>query len=319
MNVGLVQPVVKSGSGCNECSDRREADGNGLRSVKFHFFDAPASGLFSEYILPPIIESLQNPRIKQVAKLRDAAARRQTGRFLIDGWREMELALQAGIQIESVFVSQQLPLPPTAPIHTLLQYVSPKVLERISYGQRHDVPVALAMTPAFELAAVTWQPPQILLVLDRTEKPGNLGACLRTASAAGVAAVILTDPVCEPCNPNTIRASRGCLFSLPLAVTTRSEFQDFCRQRHITCFTARVDATLDVWQQDFSAGGAIVFGSEAHGLGAEWAGPAMHSFTIPMHGAPDSLNLSISTAITLYEAVRQRRTNSEPPRVSGRP
>jgi TrmH family RNA methyltransferase len=268
--------------------------------------------------LKPTIESLHNPRIKQVAKLRDAATRRQTGRFLIDGWREIELALQAGVQLESIFVSQHLPSPLADQIQKLLQYVSPKVLERISYGQRHDLPVALALTPAFELASVAWQPPEILLVLDRTEKPGNLGACLRTASAAGVSAVILTDPVCEPCNPNTIRASRGCLFSLPLAVTTRSEFQAFCRQHQITCFTARVDAPVDMWQQDFSCGAAIVFGSEAHGLGPEWDGPAMRSFSIPMHGTPDSLNLSISSAITLYEAVRQRRTNSEPRRVSGR-
>ncbi len=261
----------------------------------------------------PIIESVHNPRIKQAARLRDAKSRRKLNRFLIDGWREIELAVQFGVELETIFFSSDTTHPSLAVagarrgFELQLQPVTAKVLERISYGQRQDTPVAVAVTPKFELQYVPWRPPQILLVLDRTEKPGNLGACLRTAAAAGVSAVVLTDPVCEPCNPNTIRASRGSLFSVPLAVTTCAEFQAYCRLHSIPCFTARVDASTDLWRQDFTAGAALVFGSEAQGLGVDWQGDALRSFSIPMQGAPDSLNLSNSAAISLYEAVRQNR------------
>lgn len=266
----------------------------------------------------PIIESLQNPRIKQVVRLREAATRRKLGRFLIDGWREIELASRHGVQIETIFVDGTGDMAePSASAHpsagvehdlaTRTQAVSSKVLERIGYGQRSDTPVAVAVTPQFELRQVAWEPPQVILVLDRTEKPGNLGACLRTAAAAGVSAVILTDPICEPCNPNTIRASRGSLFTVPLAVTSGALFRSFCAACQLPCFAARVDAAADLWQQDFSQGGAVLFGSEAHGLGPEWYDARVQGFTIPMQGTPDSLNLSISTALTLYEAVRQQR------------
>lgn len=266
----------------------------------------------------PTIESLQNPRIKQVVRLREAATRRQLGRFLIDGWREIDLANRHGVQIETIFVDAMedvselaaFALPPVGDDRDLagkMQAVSSKVLERIGYGQRSHTPVAVAVTPQFELRRVTWEPPQMILVLDRTEKPGNLGACLRTAAAAGVSAVILTDPICEPCNPNTIRASRGSLFTVPLAVTSGALFRNFCAASQLPCFAARVDAEADLWQQDFRQGGAVLFGSEAHGLGPEWYGAGLQGFTIPMQGTPDSLNLSISTALTLYEAVRQQR------------
>ena len=258
----------------------------------------------------PTIESLQNPRIKQAVRLRDAAQRRKLGRFLIDGPREIELAAAAGIELETVFVppDESWQLPAGVGAH-VLQPVTPKVLERISYGERHAEPVAIAATPDFPLERLVWQPRQILLVLDQTEKPGNLGACLRTAAASGVAGVVLTDPICEPCNPNAIRASRGSLFALPLAVTTRLEFMDFCRRQCIPCWVARVEATSQgMWEQDFTPGGAIIFGNEAHGLGPAWQGPGLQSFSIPMQGAPDSLNLSISAAVVLYEALRQRRS-----------
>lgn len=269
----------------------------------------------------PTIESLQNERIKQVVRLRDAAVRRKQCRFLIDGWNEIELASQQGVEIDTLFFDGQqdyqreLQAGSAARLASTLQPVSAKVLERISYGQRDKAPVAVAVTPRFELSQIVWQAPQIFLVLDRTEKPGNLGACLRTAAAAGAAAVILTDPICEPCNPNTIRASRGSLFTIPLAVTTQADFATYCQQWKLPCFAARVDARTDLWELDFKQGGALIFGNEAHGLDDNWCQSAqveadarvkVQSFIIPMRGSPDSLNLSISAAVTLYEAVRQQ-------------
>ena len=177
---------------------------------------------------------------------------------------------------------------------------------KLSYGQRGAESVAVAKIPHRTLSGFKWQSSQLVLVLDQTEKPGNLGACLRTASACGVTAVVLTDPVCEPYNPNAIRASRGTIFSLNLRVATRDEFQACARAQRIPLFAARVDASQELWQQDFVGGGAILFGSEALGLGSEWELPEVRPFSIPMQGVTDSLNLSISAAVTLYEAVRQR-------------
>lgn len=256
------------------------------------------------------IESVHNPRVKQALRLRDAGNRRQSGHFLIDGDREIALAQRHGIELEVVFVgpdSTELTPSSAAAASAPLQPVSPAVLAKLSYGQRGAESVAVARTPRRTLSDFEWQTSQLLLVLDQTEKPGNLGACLRTASACGVSAVILTDPVCELYNPNAIRASRGTIFSLKLLVATREEFQACVRTQRIPLFAAHVDARQPLWQQDFTAGGALLFGSEAHGLGRQWEMPEVRPFTIPMQGVTDSLNLSISTAVTLYEAVRQRQ------------
>lgn len=262
-----------------------------------------------------MIESSQNPRIKRVVLLRKASQRRKSQRFLIDGVREIGLAMQSGIEIETVFLDEASKRDLSEALdrsglgggnERILQLVSPKVLAKISYGQREHCPIAVAVTPSLNLSRLSLQPRSIVLVLDQTEKPGNLGACLRTASACGVGAVVLTEPVCELLNPNTIRASRGTVFTLPIAVASREELLAFCKVADIPLFAARVQTAGELWKQDFRSGGALVFGSEAHGLGPEWNTDAIQSFTIPMRGAADSLNLSISAAVTLYEAVRQR-------------
>ena len=268
--------------------------------------------------MPPItIESVHNLRVKQTLRLRDAGARRKSGRFLIDGEREIALACQHGFVVETIFVladeadqaAQRPNLRQAYPLEfeSCVQPVSAAVLAKLSYGQRGAAPVAVAVTPKRSLSHLAWHAGELLLVLDQTEKPGNLGACLRTASACGVSAVILTDPVCEPYNPNAIRASRGTIFSLNMLTATRDEFQECCQAQRIPLFAARVDAPDELWQQDFTSGGAVLFGSEALGLSLEWDQPETHRFRIPMQGASDSLNLSISAAVTLYEAVRQRQ------------
>ncbi len=263
------------------------------------------------------IESVHNLRIKQTLRLRDARVRRQTGRFLIDGEREIALACQHGFQVETIYVPAKTVEQAIDPMEVrgaypaefehCVQPVSAAVLAKLSYGQRDAAPVAVALLPERPLSRFVWRAGELLLVLDQTEKPGNLGACLRTASACGVSSVILTDPVCEPYNPNAIRASRGAIFAIELLSTTREEFQTCCQTQGIPMFAARVDASEELWQKDFLNGGAVLFGSEALGLGDGWNRPEYSGFRIPMHGASDSLNLSISAAVTLYEAVRQRR------------
>lgn len=260
------------------------------------------------------IRSFSNPKVKAAKRLRDASSRRKSGKFLIDGWHEIGLAADHGIPIETVFHSDA---PPAGLLgmkdRTIqsFQLLSSEVMASLSYGQRTDTPVAVAAQISREIQTLCSQAPcenpSFWLVLDRIEKPGNLGACLRTASACGVEAVILTDSVCELFNPNTIRASRGAVFTLPIVQTSAEELQATCRQRNINILCARVDGAAMVWDCALCRNVALVFGNEAKGLGAQWTDIGEQAFQIPMLGAADSLNVSISAAIGMYEVQRQRR------------
>jgi len=256
---------------------------------------------------PPVISSLQNPTIKSVVRLRDARGRRKAGEFLIDGNAEIGRAIAAGYELSMVFVEAGERVP--AELQRLavpLQPVTQAVLEKISYGERGAAPVAVARTPLLPLSGLKLSRSSLVLVLDRIEKPGNLGACLRTSAACGVDAVILTDPVCEVFNPNTLRSSRGAVFTLPLAIASVAELFELAQSLSLKVWAARVDGSVELWDCDFSSGCAVVFGSESEGLGDAWRREQVQSFQIPMSARMDSLNVSISTAVTLYEAVRQR-------------
>lgn len=252
-----------------------------------------------------IIESLSNERIKQAIHLRRPQQRRRSGLFLIDGRREIELAADAKIEINAIFATEEQNSLLSSDLQAKTHLVSNRVAERIGYGQRRDAPLAVAKTPSLSLDDIALE--GMILVLDRTEKPGNLGACLRTAQAAGVSTVVLTDPICEIFNDNAIRASRGAIFSTHLAQAERSEFLSYCSTHSLPVFCARVDGQNKLWDLDMSGNLAVVFGNEAEGLDSSWVGELVSSFTIPMaDSATDSLNLSISAAVTLFEGVRQR-------------
>lgn len=256
---------------------------------------------------PPVISSLQNPTIKSVVRLRDARGRRKAGEFLIDGNAEIARAIAAGYELALVFVEAGERVP--AELQRLavpLQPVTRAVLEKISYGERGAAPVAVARTPALPLSRLELSSSSLVLVLDRIEKPGNLGACLRTSAACGADAVILTDPVCEVFNPNTLRSSRGAVFTLPLAIASVDELFELAQSVGLKLWAARVDGSVGLWDCDFRGGCAVVFGSESKGLGDAWRREQVQPFQIPMTARMDSLNVSISTAVTLYEAVRQR-------------
>jgi TrmH family RNA methyltransferase len=147
----------------------------------------------------------------------------------------------------------------------------------------------------------------LVAVLERVEKPGNVGAVLRTADAAGVSALIVADPQTDLYNPNTIRASLGTIFTLPVAQATAEETLSWLRSRRLTVFTARVDATRPYTAADFRGPAAIVLGSEAEGLTSVWSGAEIQAVSLPMRGAADSLNVSATAAVLFYEALRQRR------------
>lgn len=259
----------------------------------------------------PVIRSLANTKVKHALKLREAGQRRAEGLFLIDGQNEINKAIAAQFEFQRLFVdeSDHLSWLNSVDDHfgtEIVQPVDPAVLEKLAYGQRTSGPVAIAKTPSQRLRDLKLKEKPLLLVLDAIEKPGNLGACIRTALAAEADAIVLTNPICDVFNPNAIRASRGAIFQLPIAVSTREELQDFCRQLGIKLLAARVDGELDLWEADLKIATAIVFGNEAHGLGGDWTAANCTAFQIQMAPQVDSLNVSISAALALYEARRQR-------------
>jgi RNA methyltransferase, TrmH family len=259
--------------------------------------------------MKPEIQSPQNPQIKQLRQLRDSAQRRQRGQFLVDGNSEIQRAIEGGFSVRSVYhisgsnaLEELLRKFPNVPC----QSVSSAVMSKLAYGDRSDDLVALVDTPSLELFRIQLIDPALVLVLDRVEKPGNMGACLRTAAATGVSAVVLINPICDVFNPNVIRASRGCVFRVPIAVSDLGAFADWSQQNKLRLFAGRVEAGHTLWNLDLKQGAAFIFGSEAQGLGQEWQSLKCESFSIPMDSTVDSLNVSISAAIALYEAVRQR-------------
>lgn len=256
------------------------------------------------------ITSAHNPFFRHCLQLRDNRKRRRAGQFLIDGVVEIQRALNAGIEVQDFIVSPScvdvdfgtIAEERSIPVRVL----SDSLLSKLSYGQVHDQPIALAKIPELPLQALKLDSSSLVLVLDRTEKPGNLGACLRSAAACGVTAVILTDPICDPFNANAIRASRGTMFRVPLAICGRDELIQRAQELSLPVYAARVDAKDTLWDLSLDRGALLVFGNEAEGLSDDWQQQVVRDFTIPMSSVADSLNLSISAAVTLYEARRQR-------------
>lgn len=267
--------------------------------------------------LEPTISSHQNPRVREVCRLRESRQRRKSGLFLIDGEKEILEAARSGHQLQAIYCTSkgigsldglaQLRARKVDLEHRVTR-VTQDVLQRISYGQHTAQPVAVAQTPQVSLGQLSLTSSSRLLVLDQTEKPGNLGACLRTAAACGVDAVVLTNPICELYNPNTVRASRGAIFRVPIAEATPGELLQLCDELAIPMWAARVDGQVGLWDCCLGSAFAIVFGNEADGLGQDWDSALVRSFVIPMQRETDSLNLSISCAVTLYESLRQQRS-----------
>jgi RNA methyltransferase, TrmH family len=262
------------------------------------------------------ITSRQNARVKDAAKLRDRKARERQQRFVIDGAREIRRAVDAGVEIVEAFVCELSCLDDDArQTATRLRStgaefatVTEEVFEKLCFGDGRDGLVAVAATPRRSLDQITLPPAPLVAVLESLEKPGNVGAVLRSADGAGVDAVIVADPRTDLFNPNTIRASLGAVFGAGVCTATAAETLDWLRQRAIPIFTARPDATLDYTAADFRSGAAIVLGSEAEGLSAIWSVAHATAVRLPMRGAVDSLNVSAAAAILFYDAQRQRLT-----------
>jgi TrmH family RNA methyltransferase len=259
------------------------------------------------------ITSLTNPRIKAAVRLRDRRERDATGLTLVDGVRELRRALDAGIEVVEAFVCEDLVRSPeAADVVARLRSgapivdVSEAVLAKVAFGDRSDGVVAVVRTPATTLDDLALPLNPLVVVIEAVEKPGNLGAILRTADGAGADAVIAADPLTDLFNPNAIRASLGTIFRVPVAAATSAQVLDWLAEHEIAPIAARVDATTHYTDVDLQGPVAIVLGSEADGLTRAWDDPRVTPVRIPMLGAADSLNVSVAAAILLYEAVRQR-------------
>lgn len=252
------------------------------------------------------ITSTQNARIKHIVALQQKSSlRREEGLFVVEGRREIEHCIACGYDIKELFVldSQSYPgnIEPT--------YVTAQVYEKMAYRESTEGIIAVAKMKDHGLNDLRLNKPNpLIVVLESVEKPGNLGAILRTAEAANVDAVIVCDPLTDIYNPNLIRASIGGVFNVPIAVCTSKECIAFLKEHGIRILTAQLQDSYDYYDYDMRQATALVMGTESTGLSQQWRKAADVHIRIPMLGRLDSLNVSVSAAILMYEAVRQRKT-----------
>jgi TrmH family RNA methyltransferase len=263
---------------------------------------------------PGRITSPANPRLRAATALRDARERRRTGRTLVDGAREARRALDAGVAVVEAFVCEPLLAgeDAAAALAALRQRRIPVVevaesaFVKLAFGDRAEgIVLVVEWAPAF-LEALELPSDPFLLVLEGVEKPGNLGAVLRTADGAGVHAVIAASPRSDLANPNVVRASAGTLFAVPVASGPSEAVLAWLRARRIRPVAARVEAPRAYTDAVFAGGIAIVLGAEDEGLSEVWSGDDIDAVRLPMHGVADSLNVSVTAAVLAYEARRQR-------------
>ncbi len=264
--------------------------------------------------MPESITSLKNPKVKAAIQLRNGRHRRRHGRLLIDGVRELRRALEGGIEIVELFVCHDLchegeaieTVREAAQVAARVYDVTPAICERMAYGQRAEGVVAVAIAPQRTLANLALPDAPLIAVVVGIEKPGNLGAIVRTADGAGLSAVVAADGGTDLYNPNAIRASLGAIFTLPVCSATSRETMDWLDGLKVNVTAACVEADRDYWEIDYTLPTALVLGSEDEGLPAEWHDRAIARVRLPMHGRVDSLNVSAAAAAMFYEALRQR-------------
>jgi RNA methyltransferase, TrmH family len=264
------------------------------------------------------ITSLHNQRLKETLKLTKRAVRDERRLTVVEGLREVSRALDRGVIPVEAFVCPPLIQGQEAEccLHLLQRFeqthriqvfeVTPEVFAKLAYREQGDGLLLVIRYLDQQLAQLSLSPTPFLCIIEGVEKPGNLGAILRTADAAGVDAVIVCAGATDLHNPNVIRASLGALFTVPVVEAPTDAAIHWLAERKIQIIAATPEAPLRYTDANLAGPVAIVMGSEAHGLSATWRAAATATVAIPMHGMADSLNLATATALLLYEAVRQR-------------
>ena len=257
-----------------------------------------------------IITSVQNARIKHVVALQQKSSlRREEGLFVVEGQREIEHCIACGYEVKELFhlTGGQTLCEANLTKGLTPCEVSPQVYEKMAYRGSTEGIIAVVRCKEHRLKDLQLPKDPLIVVLESVEKPGNLGAILRTAEAANVDAVIVCDPLTDLYNPNLIRASIGGVFCIPTAVCSSKECIAFLKEHKIRILTAQLQDSYDYYDYDMRHATAIVMGTESTGLTRQWREAADAHIRIPMLGRLDSLNVSVSAAILMYEAVRQRK------------
>lgn len=260
------------------------------------------------------LTSIQNPKIKKLLLLQQKSSeRRKEGLFVVEGQRELMHCVNAGMTVDSIFYCPEIMDSHTYndaissfPDNARCFEVSHDIYEKIAYRGSTEGIIAEIRTQKLTLADLKIKANPLIVVLESVEKPGNLGAILRSADAAGVDAVIVCDPLTDLYNPNLIRSSIGAIFTVPCVACSTDECITFLKEHGIKILTAQLQDSNLYYDTDMKCGTAIVMGTESTGLTPSWRKAADAHIRIPMLGKLDSLNVSVSAAILMYEAVRQR-------------
>ncbi|MBG7612430.1 RNA methyltransferase [Polaribacter sp. BAL334] len=255
------------------------------------------------------ITSIQNPFIKNLLKLQEKAReRKKQGLFLIEGKREIELAKKGGYEITSLlFLTDKKDENLLLDFPTAEQImISQEIYDKLAYRKTTEGILAIAKTKSLSLSEIQLSENPLILVAESIEKPGNIGAILRTADAANIDAVLIADAKSDVYNPNIIRSSVGCVFTNQIAIGTSEEIIAFLQEKNIQIFAATLQNSNAYHQENYTKSAAIVVGTEDTGLTEIWRTNATQNINIPMEGMIDSMNVSVAAAILLFEAKRQR-------------
>lgn len=256
------------------------------------------------------ITSIQNPYVKSLVQLQEKAkARRQSGTFLMEGKREISIAIKGGYLMETLLflpeICSESEVRQLSKNAELIE-INKEVYQKLAYRDTTEGILAVAKTKTLQLSDLKLSENPLILIAEAPEKPGNIGALLRTADAANLDAVIIANPKSDLYNPNIVRSSVGCLFTNQIATGTTSEIIAFLKERKINFYCATLQNSTSYHTQDYTSPTALVVGTEATGLTEEWRKEATQNIIIPMQGEIDSMNVSVAAAILIFEAKRQR-------------
>ncbi len=259
------------------------------------------------------ITSYQNPYIKDLLKLQEKSReRRKQGLFLVEGKREISLAIKGKYTIETFIVATEIFSNDDKQLTTLINNnkcieISKEIYQKLAYRNSTEGIIAIVKTKIFSLSNLKFASKNpLILVMEGIEKPGNIGAMLRTADAAKIDAVIITNSKTDIYNPNIIRSSIGCVFTNQIAVATSEEVISFLKEKNIAIYSATLQNSNKYYEENYTKASAIIVGTEATGLTNLWRTQATQNINIPMEGVIDSMNVSVAAAIVLFEAKRQR-------------
>jgi len=257
------------------------------------------------------ISSVKNPKVKNFRLLQKSRERKKQGLFIVEGKKELERAIAAGYSFDHVFICEEyyegsIDLKSFSDKIAKVEKVTSHVYAHIAYRNDSEGIIGWCISGNHEIGGLKLSPNPLVIVLESVEKPGNLGAILRTAEAAGIDAVIVCDPLTDIYNPNVVRSSIGGLFSVQCGIGTSSEVIKWLKNNQIPIYCTSLNASRPYFEVDFTKSSAIIMGTESTGLSNEWLKESDQNIIIPMKGSVDSMNVSVSTGIILFEALRQR-------------